>query len=254
MNTFSIGGTVRFAWGLFTKRPWIFIGASAVLFVVNWILGASIDSLEKGGLAIVGVLINIVAGTFIGMGATAFYLKAHDAIDTVAIRDLWHPEKFWKYLGASILYGLSMLVVIAPFILAFVLIFGAALFSPATTVAELKIRFAEVGGVALSVLGLGFLVAAYASAALMFSTYSVIDRALRPVAAWKESLRITKGSRLRILGFMLIALVMNMLGAIAFLVGLLVTIPLTMIGFMHIYRTLSGSHTSIPSEAPALQA
>jgi hypothetical protein len=51
---------------------------------------------------------NLALGTLIGMGATAFYLAAHDNPDTVDLSALWHQQGFLKYLGASILLGLAV--------------------------------------------------------------------------------------------------------------------------------------------------
>jgi uncharacterized membrane protein len=74
----------------------------------------------------------------------------------------------------------------------------------------------------------------------MFSTFLVIDRELAPIEALKESNRITYGHKWRLLGFTLVLLLINVLGALALLVGLLVTVPVSSLTFTHAYRVLSG--------------
>ena len=58
----------------------------------------------------------------------------------------------------------------------------------------------------------------------------------------KKSGKITDGVKWRLLGFLLIIALLNILGAILFMVGLLVTIPVTMIAYAHIYQKLAHHH------------
>ena len=49
------------------------------------------------------LLIELSAGTLLSMGTTAFFLKAHDAVDKVTFGDLWHPQSYVYFLSASLL-------------------------------------------------------------------------------------------------------------------------------------------------------
>ena len=91
------------------------------------------------------------------MGATAFYLAAHDNPDTVDLSLLWHPRRFWKYLGASILLALAV----------------------------------AIGFVLLIVPGIIF------GLMFMFTTFVVIERELGPIDAMNESHRLTRGHKWR---------------------------------------------------------
>ncbi len=51
-------------------------------------------------------------------------------------------------------------------------------------------------------------------------------------------MQITEGVRLRLLVFVLLFLGLNLVGAVACLVGLFVTIPVTMMAAAYIYRRL----------------
>ena len=66
-------------------------------------LTSGIDVAVTGSVeqpSIIGSVINLALGTLISMGATAFFLAAHDNPDTADLSLLWNPQPFWKYLGA----------------------------------------------------------------------------------------------------------------------------------------------------------
>ena len=61
--------------------------------------------------------------------------------------------------------------------------------------------------------------------------------------AIKESWRLTKGHKWSILRLAVLMTLVNVLGFLLLLVGLLVTIPVTMLAFVRAYRVLSGAVT-----------
>ena len=203
---FSTGSALRFGWETFKKRPWFFVGSTVVILLASGLIDAFSSALDAavGGSAeqpsLIGTLVNLGLGTLLGMGATAFYLAAHDNPDTVDLSALWHPQPFWKYLGASILYALALVV----------------------------------GLILLVVPGIIF------ALMFMFTTFIVIDRELGPVEAMKESNRITHGHKWSLLGFTLVLVLINLLGVIALVIGLLVSIPVSSLAVTHAYRVLSG--------------
>lgn len=159
--------------------------------------------------SIIGTVINLALGTLLSMGATAFYLAAHDNPATADLSLLWHPRPFWKYLGASILLALAVAI-------GFVLLI--------------------VPGI---ILGLMF----------MFTTFVVIERELGPIDAMSESHRLTRGHKWRLFGFVLLLLLINVLGVLALVVGLLVSIPVSTLAFVHAYRVLGGKPEARPADA-----
>jgi len=82
-----------------------------------------------------------------------------------------------------------------------------------------------------------------------FATFVSVDRKLDPIAALQESSHLTKGERWHLLAFGLAALGVNLVGALAFGVGLLVTIPTTTIGAAYVFRRLQATVEHAP---PAL--
>ena len=70
------------------------------------------------------------------------------------------------------------------------------------------------------------------------TTFLVVDRKLDPVEALRESSRLTQGVKGQLLVFALLIAAVNLVGAIALLVGLLVTIPTTVIAAAYVLRRL----------------
>jgi len=81
--------------------------------------------------------------------------------------------------------------------------------------------------------------------------FLVIDKGLGPVASLKESWRITKGSKWELFILIIVLAVLNLLGAIALLIGLFITIPVTALATVHAYRTLEHKAGEMTPAAPA---
>lgn len=212
MNTFSIGESVRFGWDTFKKRPWFFVGVTLLLVIVSGIVSYVVEMFGKDGVpAAAGALVNIVFSTLVGMGTTAFYLKAYETPEAVESGALWHPNGFWRYFATTILAGVAVVI-----------------------------------GLILLVVP-GIIVAMM----LIFASYIVIDRGLGPIEALQESRRITKGYRWKLLGLLLAVIGINILGVLCLVIGMLVSIPVTSLALVHAYRKLEHAASEIaPISAP----
>ncbi|HYD93092.1 MAG TPA: DUF975 family protein [Candidatus Paceibacterota bacterium] len=115
------------------------------------------------------------------------------------VGDLWNPKPFWSYLGVSLLL--------------------------------------------LLIVGIGFLLLIVPGLILammfFFAGYLVVDRGLNPIAALKESYRLTKGNRWKLFLLTLAVAGLAILGMIPLLLGLLIVVPVTGLASVHAYRTLS---------------
>jgi len=87
-----------------------------------------------------------------------------------------------------------------------------------------------------------------------FATFLVVDRQIDPLTAIRESGRITEGQRGRLFWFGLMLFGVNMLGAIAFGVGLLLTIPTSYLAAAYVFRRLEAhapAHIEAGTPSPA---
>jgi len=119
--------------------------------------------------------------------------------EKVAIRDLFYTKSIFTFVVASFLTGI---IVFAGFIL-------------------------------LIIPGI------YLAIRLQFSTYLIVDKKLGIMDSIKTSWRITRGHTWNLFLFGLLLLLLNILGAIALIIGLIVTIPTTGIATAHVYKKLS---------------
>jgi hypothetical protein len=217
-NTLSVGSFISFGWETFKKRPWFFIGATLVYIVASWCIsfvssfvGGFLGVFLGSGLAgVSSFVVSTVLSMLVAMGWLSFLIKAHDDAASAALSDLWHPRKFWSYLGTTILL---VLLTVAGFVL-----------------------FIVPGLMALT--------------AFFFAPYFVVDKGLSPVEALKASARITKGNRLRILALIAAVALVSLLGVVALIIGLLVAIPFTAIANMHAYRRLSAAADANEARQP----
>jgi uncharacterized membrane protein len=216
MPALPIGDCIKFGWETFKKRPWILIGAFVLVVLISIIPGLLTPHPEivegqppppPTPFALVMGLISLAVSFLVSLGLVNFSLRAHDNIQTATIADLWHPSPIWRFLGAQLLVFLIVFV---------------------------GLLLLVIPGIIAS-LGLGF------------AQYLVVDRGMRPVESLKESWRITKGNKGRILLLGLALLGLNLLGAIALGIGVLVTAPLTLLALVHAYRFLQAPAGSAPA-------
>ena len=207
MDTFSTGSSLRFGWETFKRRPWFFIGVTLVILVVSSVVKPSYAPMAYAHSALFEIwgVIGFFLLILLDIGATAYMLHAHDDVSSVKLSDLWHPHQYWSYLATVIILGAGIVVGLLLFI---------------------------IPGIFLIVLW-------------MFAKYSVVDKNLGPIEALKYSARIGAGHRWNLLLFVIALIVLNIIGAILLLVGLLVTIPVSGLAVVHAYRILSKT-ASIP--------
>lgn len=218
MYKLSIKECLSFGWNNYKARPWLFIGTSILLFVASLIADIPRVLVEDiqgtSGIILVGLagLLGAALSFLISMGKTAFYLRAHDSVSTTEVRHLWHPRPYLTFVATSIAAG------------------------------------------ALTVLGLLLLIIPGIIAGIMFgfSLYLVIDKERGVKAALKESAALTKGNRWKMFGLGMAILGINILGALALLVGLLVSLPVSTLAVIHAYRKLSEAHTAEIIPVPAM--
>lgn len=224
MKTIRVGEALGFGWEAFKKRPWLFIGMVLVVALVSGVLsGLSPDPADtpfKVLLALAVVVLNVL----LEMGLVAFALKAHDDVEKVKIMDLWHPQRFWQYFATKILMGV---------------IVAGPVFLIVTAFLTMTVS-AGMRALLLILLVAAAIWAVVASLSLIFSTYLVIDRGTSVIDALKKSVNMTKGHRWQLFFLALALLGINILGAIALLVGLFVSVPVSLLAVAHSYRKFVG--------------
>ena len=204
MNTLSIEAAFKFGWETFKKRPGFFIGMTAIIFAVSWATGFIIGLVGMKGNSVGGV-INLLVTTLLDLGVVATMLKVYDAPESANFSDLWHPQQYLPYLGATVLTAIIVVV----------------------------------GLVLLVVPGI------IAATMLLFVKFIVVDRKMAPIEALKESARMTKGHRMTLFLLVLAIAVLNIVGAILLVVPLLVTIPVSTLAMVYAYRKIGHAASEV---------
>ena len=197
---FSIEEALQYGWNTMKANIWFFVGVLVVAWAIMGIPYAIANALQRsfGAIAFLFHIVAWVAGMIVSIGMITIALKFLDDQGPVFDDLFSFKPHFWRYLGASILTGL---VIWAGFIL-------------------------------LVIPGI------YWSIKFQFYGYFVIDQNCDPIESMRRSSRITQDVKWRLFGFGVVVAIINMIGALCLLVGLFVTIPVTLLAYSSVYRKL----------------
>lgn len=202
MNTFSIKEALSAGWNLTKGNFGLLLGVMITLAVISWLPGWVGGALNiKDGFG-VGLLqlISFVVGALAQLGLIHIALSLVDG-KKPAYKELFGQTRFLlPYIVASILVGLMVIAGLILFIIP------------------------------------GFIVA------LMVGMYGyhMVDTKAGILASIQGSAALTKGYRWQLFGFLLLCAVINLVGALLFGIGLLITWPTTILAYAYVYRKLSG--------------
>ena len=201
---FSIETSIKYGWQKIKEHMELVLFTTFLILAVGSLTGFG-DNGGQGhegvyfsGLSLFGFLVMIFL-IIIRIGYTKIFLRIHDGESPKFVDIFQEYRIFWRYLGVSILVGLTV-----------------------------------AGGLILLIIpGIIWLVR------FSFSPIIIIDNKVSPVAAMKESYAITKGSFWKILLFWIVIGLINLLGLIFFGIGLLITVPVSTFASIYVYRELS---------------
>lgn len=191
---------IRRAWEL-TKRHWlVLVGACAIVLVVSGVLDHFTGQVEKES-AVLGVALTLVAfavSAALQLGIAHITLRIADGEEPALEQLFADIERIWPMVAATVIYSV---IVIAGIIL---LIVPGIIWA---------IRYGQY-------------------------PYVLITSSKGPLHALSESARITKGHVWQLFLLGLIIILINLVGAALLFVGLLATIPLTLVVGGLVYRVL----------------
>lgn len=208
-SVINVKDMISFGWSQFERRPWFFIGALIIFMILSGIVGAIISAIfgDTGSSGAIGQLVGFMVNALFAMGLMHVYLKAHDDVHSVELKDLWHPTPYLKFLAADFLQAVIIMI-------GFVLL--------------------VIPGVVAMVV-------------LAFTLYLVLDKNMGPIEAMKESVRITGGERWNLLLLLVSLIFINIIGVLCLVVGLLVTVPVSLFAIVHAYKQLQHKHSLAPA-------
>lgn len=197
---FSIPEAIDFGWCSMKSNFWFFAVLLIVLGVFSFISNRFSKSAKDLPILIVIItnLVFLFLNVMIQIGIIKISLKLADNQKGEIVDFFSSNHLFFKFLFASIVYGL---IVLAGFIL---LIIPGVIWS---------VQFG-------------------------FFNYLIIAKGLGVSASLKKSSEITRGIKGKLLIFYLLLFIINLAGALCLIIGLFVTVPTTIIAGAYVYRKL----------------
>jgi uncharacterized membrane protein len=208
---FSITEAIRFGWDILKGNTGFFIGLLIVAFLIQTLPRIIGDFVIKDFplISIILYLASSVLNIVVQLGLLKISLKFCDGIKGEFDDLLSTFNLLISYSAASILYGLIVLGGLILFI---------------------------VPGI---IWGIKF----------SLYPYFIVDKGIGPVEAIKASGRATEGEKLNLFVFGIVLGLINFAGALFILIGLFITIPISMVAYAHVYRALAGNGSVIYASA-----
>ncbi|MFH2034157.1 MAG: hypothetical protein ABIJ26_05575 [Candidatus Margulisiibacteriota bacterium] len=197
---FSIGEALGFGWNTMKANLGFFILLLIVIGILH-IIPNIFQNMDLPGLSVLVNLAFFVLYLVIQMGMIKIVLKLNDG-QKPALADLVAPYPlFFRYLFASILYGL-------------IVVCGLILLIVPGIVWAIKFQFFG---------------------------YFIVDEGAGAVDSLKKSAAITQGAKWDLFLLGICAMMINLLGVLCMAIGLFATIPTTFVAYANAYRKLKGN-------------
>lgn len=228
-KSFSFSEVLGFGWRVMKANFWFFVVVSIVLFLIS-LPGQILNSVAEHYpekippfLVLLLLPLTFIIEIIVGIGFIKITLAFCDGRQPKFGMLFDAQDCFWRYIGAGLLYGL---------IIASAFIVCALLFKllPVTT---------GVSYSGLLVFIVAFIVAMILSIKFSLCFYFVIDKNLGPINALRASSQTTMGAKWLLFVFGILCGLINFLGALCFIIGLLATFPTVMVATALAYRQLS---------------
>ncbi len=200
MEMFPYKEAVRIGWEKTKTNLGFLILVMLIVAVINIIPDGIRNSLPDNMvfLALLVGLVGWVINQIIQMGLIRISLKLNDDQET-KFSDLFpFSEKLIDYIVGTILYGLIVII-------------GTILLIVPGVIWSLKFQFYG---------------------------YYIVDKNMKPIDALKMSAITSSGKKGNLFVFFIILGLINLVGLIALFVGLLISVPVTLMAYVYVYRLL----------------
>jgi len=207
---FSIEEAIRFGWNRMKDNLGFFIVYLIILFSVEFFF-SGFAGLFEDSLPLLSFVFNVgswIVSIISALFAVKIGLRLYDKNKTGPYDFLsFSSSLFFKFLLGYVLYTILIIV----------------------------------GFILLIVPGI------YLAVKYQFIPYLIIDKGMDPIEAFKESGKMTDGSKWDLLLFLIVLGMIVIIGFLAFIVGSFVAIPVVMVAEAYVYKKLS-SNTVVSSE------
>lgn len=198
-KAFSDGDMIKLGWNKFQEHVGLLLGTIIVSGILILLPLIITMVVDNGIIDFLGFILYYALAIFFGIGMMRISIAIAGGKSPEFSTLFSGADRMLPYLGVSILYGIIVMVGLFLFI---------------------------IPGV---IWGLKY----------MFAPYLVVDKKMGVMDALRESGEMTMGLKWDLLGFYMVSSVVVMLGAMAFYVGMIVTVPISMIAMAGVYLHLA---------------
>lgn len=248
--SFSIGEAIHFGWSNLKRRLGFFIGVGLVYAI--FLLGLSLAQSATEDVRDLSGLLSLVAYV-VQLLLVAGYLRI-----TLRVLDGEEPQfselftywsLIWKIAVSHVIYSVTIQTGLLLSIATAILIGPAAISigTGALSNPSLAVLFVAALLLPLMLMVAGIGAGIFFGVRLALFAYFIVDAGSGPIDALKRSWKATRGVFWKLFLFGIVVGAINLVGIIFLLVGLLVTLPTTMIAASFVYRRLKAR-----AEGPAL--
>lgn len=239
-HTFSIKEAIVFGWHKVRAHSQLVFAVVLTMFALQIASSLVQKGLQGTALGAAASIVLAVLGIVLGAGMTLIFLRLAKG-EHAHYRDIIPSAKLvWKYFCASLLTGIISFLPIAAGALASLALLastGSINFSEGAPVSGHEASFA----VAMLVMLVAVCFAVYLAIRYSMARIAVLDGAAI-LQSLTRSAALTHNVKWHLVLFVLAIIGLNILGLIALLVGLLVTIPVSLLAFVHVYLKLKSHH------------
>ena len=202
-KSFSISEAIKYGFNFFKTNLVTFIKLGGVLLVINILSNMVTEALKGSALSLLWGLISFAISLLVQIGSIKIVLDLHDKKPLNFSHLYSHSSLLLRYLGASILYVIAV----------------------------------GIGFILLIIPGI------YLAIKWQFYSFLIVDKNMGIMDSFKKSSDMTEGVKWQLFLFGLALIGINILGALVFVVGLIVTIPTTVMATVYVYKKLLHHHS-----------
>lgn len=227
-TSFKIKEAFSFSWNRFKANWRVLSGTIAGAYLVN-IIVSTLSRSAQHDIATISLwsIVSVILGVMVAYAVTKIGL-----LEGKGVKVVW-KDIFTRDLVIYLeIFALTVLVGV---VLAFAVVaaMGAGIVFSVSVPYDVSI--------AISVI-LGLMAIVYLSVVTKFAIYALVDGS-DIVGSLKRGFNLVKGSFWKIVGLFVVLVGMNIVGAVALVIGLLVTIPMSIVIMGYVYHKLVEAHT-----------
>ncbi len=245
MKKFTISAFFKHAWDSYKKNPWFFLAITAVIFSAQIFANMLEQAVGDQVIAPLASFIGAVVTSIVSIGVVRALLRFVDG-KSVGADGVIPPvqQVLWYIVFQIIIIIITIMTTFMIVVVATMVIVGMQLSTMEAMMDALQAQewysfwtmIVPHISILFGALVIAFGVITYINIRFFFTTYVIVDKNVNTFKAMRASSVLTKGYKLRIFVLTCMLALINILGALFFMVGLLITIPVSMMVITYAYR------------------